>query len=110
MRALRISNRAEVDWENELPTMLILNLNSTVKRAATDSTCIRNFLEVEAQGEPITRNWEEFLEARPHYKFEEVEAELKRVYGQLTNARENHRGARRAASGLGASCYLRLRF
>jgi V-type H+-transporting ATPase subunit a len=41
---------------------------------------------------PIHRNADEFLATRPHYKFEEVEAELKRAYTQLLAARENHRG------------------
>jgi V-type H+-transporting ATPase subunit a len=43
-------------------------------------------------GSPIQRNAEEYLSTRPHYKFEEVEAELKRAYTQLLTARDNHRG------------------
>ena len=43
-------------------------------------------------GSPIQRNAEEYLASRPYYKFEEVEAELKRAYTQLLTARDNHRG------------------
>jgi len=40
----------------------------------------------------LRKNMEEFLQSRPGYKFEEVEAELKRAYSQLQSARDNHRG------------------
>jgi len=88
-----LGSRTRIQFEDQNATTMRRAYKTAVQRIEECERIVRFLVEqVEAQGEPITRSWEEFLEARPHYKFEEVEAELKRVYGQLTNARENHRG------------------
>jgi V-type H+-transporting ATPase subunit a len=88
-----LGSRTRIQFEDMNAQSLRRAYKTAVQRIEECERIVRFLVEqVDAHGEPIVRNPEEFLEQRPHYKFEEVEAELKRAYSQLLNARDNNRG------------------